>query len=44
MPLPPRQAGSVFGKTLETVLQDRPCRVIIQTDPAVQRPKAPSAA
>ncbi len=38
MPLPPRQAGSVFGKTLETVLQDRPCRVIIHTDAA-----APSA-
>ena len=34
MPLPPRQAGSVFGKTLETVLQDRPCRVIIHTDAA----------
>jgi len=44
MPLPPRQAGAVFGKTLETVLQDRPCRVIIQTDPALQRPKAPSGA
>ncbi len=44
MPLPPRQAGSVFGKTLETVLQDRPCRVIIQTDPQAQRPKAPQAA
>ncbi len=34
MPLPPRQAGPVFGKTLETVLQDRPCRVIIHTDAA----------
>ncbi len=34
MPLPPRQSGSVFGKTLETVLQDRPCRVIIHTDAA----------
>ena len=41
MPLPPRQAGAIFGKTLETVLQDRPCRVIIQTDPEQQRPKAP---
>jgi APA family basic amino acid/polyamine antiporter len=39
MPLPPRQAGAIFGKTLETVLQDRPCRVIIQTDPE-QQPKA----
>ena len=30
MPVPPRRAsGSVFGRTLETVLADRPCRVII---------------
>lgn len=34
MPLPPRQAGSLFGKTLETVLRDRPCRVIIHTEAA----------
>lgn len=40
-PLPPRPAGAIFGKTLETVLQDRPCRVIIQTDPETQRPRAP---
>jgi APA family basic amino acid/polyamine antiporter len=33
MALPPRQAGSLFGKTLETVLEKRPCRVIIQSDP-----------
>ena len=35
MPLPPRAgAGStLFGKTLETVLSERPCRVIIQSDP-----------
>ncbi len=39
VPLPPRTAGSVFGKTLETVLADRPCRVIIQTDPQA-RPAA----
>ena len=40
MALPPRQAGSLFGKTLETVLEKRPCRVIIQSDPALsgQRP------
>ena len=43
MPLPPRQAGAIFGKTLETVLQDRPCRVIIQTDPEQQRPRASQA-
>jgi basic amino acid/polyamine antiporter, APA family len=30
MPLPPRRtASSLFGKTLETVLSERPCRVII---------------
>jgi basic amino acid/polyamine antiporter, APA family len=30
MDLPPRRAGSsLFGKTLETVLAERPCRVII---------------
>ena len=30
MAVPPRRpAGSVFGRTLETVLADRPCRVII---------------
>ncbi|HVP02370.1 MAG TPA: universal stress protein [Solirubrobacteraceae bacterium] len=33
MALPPRQSGSLFGKTLETVLEERPCRVIIQTSP-----------
>jgi APA family basic amino acid/polyamine antiporter len=31
MPLPPKRTGSsLFGKTLETVLAERPCRVIIQ--------------
>ena len=34
MPMPRRIAGtSVFGKTLETVLAERPCRVIIETTP-----------
>jgi APA family basic amino acid/polyamine antiporter len=37
MQLPPRQAGALFGKTLETVLAERPCRVIIQTDPETGR-------
>ncbi len=38
MPLPPRTTGaSVFGKTLETVLAERPCRVIIESDPEPQR-------
>jgi basic amino acid/polyamine antiporter, APA family len=34
MPLPPRTGGTLFGKTVETVLAERPCRVIIQSDPA----------
>jgi APA family basic amino acid/polyamine antiporter len=35
MPLPPRVDGaSLFGKTLETVLAERPCRVIIESAPA----------
>jgi basic amino acid/polyamine antiporter, APA family len=34
MPLPPRvDGGSLFGKTLETVLTERPCRVIIESGP-----------
>jgi basic amino acid/polyamine antiporter, APA family len=32
IPLPPRRTGaSVFGRTLETVLAERPCRVIIES-------------
>jgi APA family basic amino acid/polyamine antiporter len=35
MPLPRRVDGaSLFGKTLETVLAERPCRVIIESSPA----------
>ncbi len=34
MPLPPRTGTTVFGKTLETVLTDRPCRVIIESEAA----------
>jgi APA family basic amino acid/polyamine antiporter len=34
MPLPPRgRSGSLFGATLETVLAERPCRVIIESAP-----------
>ena len=33
-PLPPRSGATLFGKTLETVLAERPCRVIIQSDAA----------
>ena len=36
MPLPPRRAGaSLFGRTLETVLSERPCRVIIDSSRTV---------
>jgi APA family basic amino acid/polyamine antiporter len=37
MPLPPRRTGaSLFGRTLETVLIERPCRVIIDSSRAGQ--------
>jgi APA family basic amino acid/polyamine antiporter len=32
VPLPARTGGSLFGKTVETVLAERPCRVIIHSD------------
>jgi len=35
MPLPARTGTTVFGKTLETVLAERPCRVIIESEPTV---------
>ena len=34
--LPPRTGTTIFGKTVETVLAERPCRVIIETDPATK--------
>jgi basic amino acid/polyamine antiporter, APA family len=37
LPLPPRSGATVFGKTVETVLAERPCRVIIQSDPQAAR-------
>jgi APA family basic amino acid/polyamine antiporter len=42
MTLPPRRTGSsLFGKTLETVLAERPCRVIIEsTKGTVSTPQA----
>jgi APA family basic amino acid/polyamine antiporter len=43
LPRRPRAAGSPFGRTLETVLADRPCRVIITTEPA-KRPTESLAA
>jgi len=37
MPLPPRRTGaSLFGRTLETVLTERPARVIIDSSRAVE--------
>ena len=39
MILPPRRTGSsLFGKTLETVLAERPCRVIIDVSRESNRP------
>ncbi len=45
MSLPPRRTGkSLFGKTLETVLSERPCRVIIDSSRGVTAPRmAPDA-
>jgi APA family basic amino acid/polyamine antiporter len=43
IPLPPRRSGlPVFDKTLETVLVERPCRVIIEAPPG--SPHRPVAA
>ena len=36
--LPPRLGGNVFDKAIETVLRERPCRVIIQSDPDAPKP------
>jgi len=41
MTIPPRRTGSsIFGRTLETVLSERPCRVIIDSS----RPEEPASA
>jgi APA family basic amino acid/polyamine antiporter len=37
MPLPRRGSTTLFGKTLETVLAKRPCRVIIESEPGGDR-------
>ncbi|HEY1273862.1 MAG TPA: universal stress protein [Thermoleophilaceae bacterium] len=38
MALPPRRTGSsLFGKTLETVLAERPCRVIIDSSRGIEK-------
>ncbi len=36
-------AATLFGKTLETVLAERPCRVIIESDPPASGRSAPDA-
>jgi APA family basic amino acid/polyamine antiporter len=41
--LPPRSGTTLFGKTLETVLAERPCRVIIESDPATTPSPVPLA-
>jgi len=37
MALPRRSGGTLFGRTIETVLAERPCRVIIAANPARAR-------
>jgi basic amino acid/polyamine antiporter, APA family len=44
LPRRPRAAGSPFGRTLDTVLADRPCRVIITTEPPKRPAESPVAA
>jgi basic amino acid/polyamine antiporter, APA family len=45
MPLPPRRTGaSIFGRTLETVLSERPARVIIDSSRAVDSAKSSDGA
>jgi APA family basic amino acid/polyamine antiporter len=41
MPMP---ASGTFGRALETVLRERPCRVIIESSPQRSRPRPPVAA
>jgi basic amino acid/polyamine antiporter, APA family len=40
MPRRTRSAASPFGRTLETVLADRPCRVIITSEPPAKQPES----
>jgi basic amino acid/polyamine antiporter, APA family len=45
MSLPPKRAGgSLFGRSLETVLAERPCRVIIDSSRGVDGRQAPAEA
>jgi APA family basic amino acid/polyamine antiporter len=44
LPLPARSGSTVFSKTVETVLAERPCRVIIQVDPSAGHSAVPAPA
>jgi APA family basic amino acid/polyamine antiporter len=37
LPLPARTGGTLFGKTIETVLAERPCRVVLLAEPGAPR-------
>jgi APA family basic amino acid/polyamine antiporter len=43
---PPRRTpgGSLLGRTIESVLEDRPCRVIVESPPAAERSAVPATA
>ena len=41
LPLPPRRGPAIFGPTVEAVLADRPCRVIIESEPG-DLPRGPA--
>ena len=42
----PRRApgGSPLGRTIETVLEDRPCRVVVESSPPQATARVPAAA
>ena len=42
--MPMARVGTGFGRTLETVLRERPCRVIIESPPAEAKRHTPVAA
>ncbi len=45
LPLPPRvRGGALFGATLEHVLAERPCRVIIESPPPAERDRQRASA
>jgi APA family basic amino acid/polyamine antiporter len=39
LPLPRRRGGTIFGPTIETVLAERPCRVIVESEPEAGEPR-----